>query len=122
MTRAIDTVKQCTTMADVRDGVNALDDVLVPLLVARSGYMTQAARVKNDEALVRDEARIQAIIDRVRPKAEAEGGSADLLERLYRSMMECYIAYEHDELARLRSEGLQPKGNSVSISPAARSR
>lgn len=110
MTRAIDKVNHCTTMDEVRDGVNALDDLLVPLLVARGGYMTQAARVKNDEALVRDEARIQTIIDRVRPMAEAQGGNADLMERIYRAMMECYIAYEHDELARLRAEGLQPKG------------
>ncbi|MHA7598935.1 chorismate mutase [Alicycliphilus sp. T452] len=110
MSRAIDKVHHCTTMDEVRDGVNALDDLLVPLLVERGGYMTQAARVKNDEGLVRDEARIQAIIDRVRPMAEAQGGDPDLMEHLYRAMMECYIAYEHDELSRLRAGGLQPKG------------
>ena len=109
MGRAIDKVKNCNTMAEVRAGVNALDDILVPLLVERSGYMTQAARVKNDDGLVRDEARIQTIVDRVRPMAEAAGGNPDLMERLYRAMMECYIAYEHDELARLRAEGLAPK-------------
>jgi isochorismate pyruvate lyase len=102
MNRAIDKVRPCATMAEVRAGVDALDDLLVPLLVQRGGYMTQAARVKNDPALVRDEARIEAIVDRVRPLAQAEGGNADLIERLYRAMMECYIAYEHDELARLR--------------------
>lgn len=109
MSRAIDKVKNCQSMQEVRAGVNALDDILVPLLVERSGYMTQAARVKNDEHLVRDEARIQAIIDRVRPMAEAQGGNPDLIERLYRAMMECYIDYEHQELARLRAEGLPPK-------------
>ena len=109
MMRAIDKVKDCQSMQEVRAGVNALDDILVPLLVERSGYMTQAARVKNCEDLVRDEARIQAIIDRVRPMAEAQGGNPDLMERLYRAMMECYIDYEHQELARLRAEGLQPK-------------
>jgi len=108
--KAIDKVKPCTTMAEVRAGVNALDDILVPLLVERSGYMTQAAKVKNDAQLVRDEARIQTIIDRVRPMAEAQGGNAELIERLYRAMMECYIAYEHEELARLRAEGLKPRG------------
>ena len=102
MTRAIDTVKHCATMRDVRDGVNALDDVLVPLLVARGGYMTQAARVKNDESLVRDEARIQAVIDRVREQALAEGGDADVMEAIYLSLMEACIAYEHREFARLR--------------------
>ncbi|HEY4663541.1 MAG TPA: chorismate mutase [Comamonas sp.] len=111
MSRAIDKVKDCNCMAEVRAGVNALDDILVPLLVERSAYMTQAAKVKNDASLVRDEARIQAIVDRVRPMAAAHGGDADLMERLYRAMMECYIDYEHQELARLRAQGLQPRGD-----------
>lgn len=46
MMRAIDKVKDCQSMQEVRAGVNALDDILVPLLVERSGYMTQAAKVK----------------------------------------------------------------------------
>ena len=116
MMRAIDKVRHCQNMQEVRAGVNALDDILVPLLVERSGYMTQAARVKNDESLVRDEARIQAIIDRVRPMAETQGGNPDLIERIYRAMMECYIAYEHQELARLRAEGLQPE-NQEGVQP-----
>ena len=109
MSRAIDKVKNCSNMQEVRAGVNALDDILVPLLVERSGYMTQAAKVKNNEDLVRDEARIQTIVDRVRPMAQAQGGNPDLMERLYRAMMECYIDYEHQELARMRAEGLQPQ-------------
>ena len=109
MTLAIDKVPHCTSMTEVRAGVNALDDVLVPLLVERSGYMTQAARVKNDAGLVRDEERIETIVQRVRTQAQAEGGNPDLIERIYRAMMECYIDYEHQELARLRAEGLAPK-------------
>ncbi len=107
--KAFDKVDPCASMDEVRAGVNALDDVLVPLLVERSAYMTQAARVKNDAGLVRDEARIQAIVDRVRPMAVAQGGDADLMERLYRAMMECYIDFEHQELVRLRGQGLQPR-------------
>ena len=112
-TKAIAKVKDCTTMQDVRHEVNALDDVLVPLLVERVGYMTQAARIKQGAEQVRDEARIQAIVDRVRPMAEAQGGNPDLMERLYRAMMECYIDYEHQELARLRAAGLAPKDDSA---------
>jgi isochorismate pyruvate lyase len=62
MSRAIDRVKHCTSMQEVRREVNALDDVLVPLLVERVGYMSQAARIKQDVSQVRDEARIQAIV------------------------------------------------------------
>lgn len=100
--KAIEKVKPCTTMQDVRREVNALDDVLVPLLVERVGYMTQAARIKQGVEQVRDEARIQAIVDRVRERAVAEGGDADVMEAIYRSLMEACIAYEHREFARLR--------------------
>lgn len=106
MTLAITRVKPCTTMQDVRREVNALDDVLVPLLVERVGYMTQAARIKQGVEQVRDEARIQAIVDRVRERALAEGGDADVMEAIYRSLMEACIAYEHREFARLREPAL----------------
>ncbi|MEG0002290.1 MAG: chorismate mutase [Comamonas sp.] len=111
MSRAIDKVPHCTDMTEVRQGVNALDDILVPLLVQRSGFMTQAARVKNDAQLVRDEARIEAIVERVRAQAQAEGGSPELIEQVYRAMMELFIAYEHQELARLRAAGLAPQAD-----------
>ena len=101
-TKAIAKVKDCTTMQDVRREVNALDDVLVPLLVERVGYMTQAARIKQGAEQVRDEARIEAIVARVRECAQAEGGDADVIEAIYRSLMEVCIVYEHREFDRLR--------------------
>ena len=103
MTRSIDLVQACTTMEDVRRNVNALDDVLVPLLVTRIGYMQQAARVKGDASQVRDEARIEAIVSRVRARTVQEGGQPDVMEAVYRQLMEACIAYEHQEFARLRS-------------------
>ena len=109
MTRAIDKVKHCHTMQDVRREVNALDDVLVPLLVGRVGYMTQAARIKQDAAQVRDEERIEAIVQRVRASAALHGGAPDVIEAIYRSLMEHSIAQEHREFARLRApQGEQP--------------
>ena len=107
MTRAIDKVQDCNTMTDVRRHVNALDDILVPLLVERGGYMTQAARIKQDASQVRDEERIQAIVDRVRARTQIEGGEPDVMEAIYRSMMEAYIAHEHREFARLRQTATQ---------------
>ncbi|WP_028604803.1 chorismate mutase [Ottowia thiooxydans] len=103
--RAIDRTKACASMTEVRAQVDALDDILVPLLVERGGYMTQAAINKPRAALVRDEARIEAIVRRVRSRAEAEGGQPDVIEAIYRGMMEAYITYEHREFARLRAEG-----------------
>jgi isochorismate pyruvate lyase len=107
MNQAINNVQHCTTMDDVRRHIDALDDILVPLLVTRGGYMTQAARIKQDASQVRDEGRIQAIVDRVRARARIEGGEPDLLEAIYRSMMEACIAHEHREFARLRPAAAQ---------------
>ena len=101
-TQAIQAVQHCATMTDVRRCVDALDDVLVPLLVQRTAYMTQAARIKQDVNHVRDEARIQAIVDRVRQRAVVEGGEPAVIEAIYRDMMEVCIAFEHREFARLR--------------------
>jgi isochorismate pyruvate lyase len=102
--KAIDLVQHCTTMEDVRRQVNALDDVLVPLLVTRIGYMTQAARIKGDVNQVRDEERIETIVQRVRERTEQEGGQPEVMEAVYRELMEACIAYEHREFARLRGQ------------------
>ena len=96
-------VVHCTTMPEVRTQIDALDDVLVPLLVQRIGYMSQAARIKQDAHQVRDEARIQAIVDRVRQQALEEGGEPAVVEAIYRGMMEACIAFELREFARLRA-------------------
>ena len=109
MTRAIEKVKHCQDMQDVRRAINALDDVLAPLLVQRGGYMTHAARIKKGAEQVRDEERIEAIVARVRARTEVEGGVPEVLEAIYRSMMEAYIAYEHREFARLRGLTAPPE-------------
>ncbi len=103
--RAIDKTRDCASMAEVRARIDALDDILVPLLVERGGYMTQAARIKQHADQVRDEARIEAIVQRVRERARAEGGEPQVVEAIYRAMMEAYIAFEHREFARLAATG-----------------
>lgn len=113
--QAIASVQHCSSMADVRRNIDALDDVLVPLLVQRVGYMTQAARIKQDVNLVRDEARIQAIVDRVRQQAREEGGEPAVIEAIYRDMMEVCIAFEHREFARLRSGAAAQANSNVGV-------
>jgi len=103
--RAIDKTRACASMAEVRARIDALDDILVPLLVERGGYMTQAAILKPHAHQVRDEARIEQIVRRVRERAAAEGGEPQVIEAIYRAMMEAYIAFEHCEFKRLAAEG-----------------
>ncbi len=88
--------EDCRTMAEVRAGVDALDETLVKLLARRFRYMDAAARIKPERAQVRDEARKAAVIAHARAIAEREGVPDALVAELYERLVETSIAYELD--------------------------
>ncbi|TAF83464.1 MAG: chorismate mutase [Curvibacter sp.] len=94
--------KHCETMAEVRSHIDALDERITALLVERTGYMTQAARIKQDASKVHDQERIEFIAARVRRMAAEQGGQPRVVEAAYRALMDASIAFEHREFARLR--------------------
>jgi isochorismate pyruvate lyase len=96
------TVQHCDTMADVRRHIDALDDRIVALLAERSGYVAQAARIKQRADQVYDQARIDFIIDRVRAQARQAGAPEAVMEATYRAMIAAFIEFEHGEFARLK--------------------
>lgn len=100
------TVQHCESMADVRRHIDELDTRIVALLAERSGYVAQAARIKQDVAHVHDQARIDFIVDRVKGMAAKQGAPEAVIEATYRAMIDAFIAFERQEFARLR-EGAQ---------------
>ena len=93
----------CRTMAEVRHGVDRLDEEIVRLIGERFRYMDAAARIKPDRGAVRDEGRkAQVLANAARLAAEhgvPEAAAAELYERL----VEASIAYEFDRYDALRS-------------------
>jgi isochorismate pyruvate lyase len=96
----------CQTMAEVRQGVDALDRALVALLAERQRYMDAAARIKPERGLVRDEARIEDVIAKVRAAARTTGLSEAIAEPVWRTLIERSIAHEFEVFDRRRA----PKG------------
>ncbi len=94
-------MRECRTMDQVREEIDRLDRQLVTLLAERSGYVGQAARIKTQEDQIRDAARINDIIAKVRRNSEAAGLDADLAERIWRGMIESFIAHEHAQHRRI---------------------
>jgi isochorismate pyruvate lyase len=94
MTDPIRAPEDCTTMAEVRRGVDALDRELVALLAVRFGYMRAAARIKPARGQVRDEARKAAVIAQAVAHAEAVGAPCDVVGALWEQLVEASIAYE----------------------------
>jgi len=93
----------CRDMTDVRAGVDEIDRMLVALIARRQGYMDAAARIKTDRNVVRDEARIQEVLTKVKAEAERQGLSWAIAEPVWRQMMERCIAYEFDVWDELRA-------------------
>jgi isochorismate pyruvate lyase len=81
-------------MAEVRQGVDALDRALVRLLAERQRYMDAAARIKTSRAAVRDEARIDEVVANVCRHAETAGLSRQIAEPVWRTLIEACIDYE----------------------------
>jgi isochorismate pyruvate lyase len=93
----------CTSMAEVRQGVDALDRALVALLAERQGYMDAAARIKPDRNVVRDEARIEDVVTKVKAAAREAGLSEAIAEPVWRTLVDRCIAYEFGVWDRTRS-------------------
>lgn len=93
----------CKTMAEVRQGVDALDRALVALLAERQRYMDAAARIKPDRDAVHDDARIEDVVAKVLVSAEAHHLSPDIAEPVWRTLIERCIAHEFGVYDRTRS-------------------
>lgn len=92
----------CTTMAEVRAGVDALDRELVALLATRFGYMRAAARIKDSRDAVRDEARKASVIAAAVAEAAAQGVPGEVVADIWDRLVEGSIAYEFGEWDRIR--------------------
>jgi isochorismate pyruvate lyase len=95
--------EDCATMTEVRQGVDALDRALVTLLAERQRYMDAAARIKQARAAVRDEARIEDVVAKVKAEARRQGLSEQIAEPVWRLLIERCIAHEFEVWDRLRT-------------------
>ncbi len=86
--------QDCQTMAEVREGVDAIDRELVLLIAKRQSYMIAAARIKTDRNTVHDSARIEDVVAKVKASAVRAGLSIDIAEPVWRELIKQSIAYE----------------------------
>ena len=85
---------ECRTMPELREQIDRLDRALVALVAERQRYIERAAQIKQDRALVRDEARIADVISKVLAEARRAGLSEAIAEPVWRTLVERSIAHE----------------------------
>jgi isochorismate pyruvate lyase len=96
----------CRTMAEVRHGIDVIDDEIVALIGERFRYMDAAARIKTERGAVRDEARKAEVIERARLNAARAGAPPPVLEDIYERLVEASIAYEFARFDELQARVL----------------
>jgi isochorismate pyruvate lyase len=93
--------QDCPDMAALRAEIDALDARLVALLAERARYIDRAAAIKRAEGLpAAIPERIEEVVSRVRAAATGQGIDADLVEALWRRLIDWSIAREERLLGR----------------------
>jgi isochorismate pyruvate lyase len=90
-------------MADVRREIDRVDRALVRLLAERLTYIERAGHIKKDRAVVRDEARINDVLAKVKVTCASEGFPPEIAEPVWRALMEGCIAHEFDVFDELNA-------------------
>ena len=86
--------EECASLADVRAAIDALDEEVIRLIGRRAHYVKAAARFKASEADVAAPDRFAAMLQARRQWAEREGLSPDVIEKVYRDLVNYFIARE----------------------------
>ena len=94
---------ECSTMTEVRAGVDDVDRAIVALIQRRFGYMNAAARIKPTREAVRDEWRKADVLAKVDVAAAGVGIDRELMARFYEDLIETSIAHEFKRWEAIRS-------------------
>lgn len=87
---------QCSTMPDVRREIDRIDGALVRLLAQRITYISRAGEIKPARSAVRDEARIQDVLAKVKTACAREGFPFAIAEPVWRQLMDGCIVHEFE--------------------------
>ena len=88
---------QCNSLEEVRENIDRIDDEIIKLIAERGNYVVQASAFKKDEDSVKAPKRVEAVIAKVREKAEKYGANPDMVEVLYRKMIQSFVEMEMKE-------------------------
>jgi isochorismate pyruvate lyase len=82
------------SLAEVRAGIDAVDDRIVELLAQRQQLVQQAATFKRDADAVRAPERRRQVVDRLRARASAVGADPRVVEVVATTMIDAFIELE----------------------------
>lgn len=88
---------ECGSLEKVRENIDRIDKKIIELIAERSNYVVQAANFKNTSEEVKALQRVEEIINKVRALANFHGVNPDIVESIYRQMINSFINLELSE-------------------------
>jgi isochorismate pyruvate lyase len=95
---------ECASLADVRGHIDRLDNIIAPLLCQRLFFVQQAAKFKPSKEGVVVPARVEEIVRSVRAVAEKYQMNPDVLEHIYRIIIDDFTAEEKKNWDKLHAK------------------
>ena len=89
--------EQCENIQDIRVEIDNIDKKIINLLGTRYNYVKAASKFKKNEENVRADDRVKKMIEKRREWAESEGLSPDIVENIYRTLVNYFISEELNE-------------------------
>ena len=90
---------ECENMSHIRAEIDRLDEDLVQLFAERAGYIDRAAEIKAEVDLpARIGSRVEEVVANVRRHALTHGLPPELVEKLWRRLIDWSIAREENRL------------------------
>ncbi len=85
----------CASLDEIRAGMDAIDREIVALIARRVDYVRNAAKFKTSSGNVAAPDRVAAVLKTRREWAEAAGLSGEVIENLYRDLVNYSVSEEH---------------------------
>ena len=86
------------SLQQAREKIDQIDVALIELIASRQFYVDQAARFKRTVQDVQAPERVEEVIKKVRAAAAEQGTDPDLVESIYREMIQHFIRRELKEI------------------------
>lgn len=99
-------METCKDLNEVRENIDRIDRQIVRLIAERGFYVKQAAGFKKDADDVKAPKRVEAVIEKVRALALEYGAFPDIVEVIYRQMIQSFIRKESEEFENKQKQQL----------------
>jgi isochorismate pyruvate lyase len=92
---------ECSDIQEVREEIDIIDREVIEALSKRFRYVVAAARLKTSEASVKAPDRFNAMLQQRREWAKEAGLNPDVVEKLYRDLVN---QFSDEELKEFKSQ------------------